>query len=144
MLGRIFWILSQGHFSFTPVTNFNVWLHTASIPDQALTVRNHVELLWKLRHYAYYLKPHQQNPKTTRAQVCVKCWYGDVVQRHKHDYHRPVPPPPTTEKSAGWVTIAIRVVNIVLFDCPHTDCEYSIKRPHCHFRGKQKQACPKL
>lgn len=51
----------------TPVPNFNVWLHAASIPDQAVTVQNHVELLWKLRHYAYYLKPHQKNPKTTRA-----------------------------------------------------------------------------
>lgn len=57
---------------FTPVPNFNVWLHTASIPDLAVTVRNHVELLWKLGHYAYYLKPHQENPKTTRAQLCVK------------------------------------------------------------------------
>lgn len=34
--------------------------------------RTHVELLWKRRHCAYYLKPHWQMPKTTRGHFCVK------------------------------------------------------------------------
>lgn len=42
---------------------------------------DHVELLWKLRHYAYYLKLHQQNPKT-RAQLSAN-YHGDMLRRQK-------------------------------------------------------------